>query len=350
MPVPELRPLRRPPWGLLITGGVLTLLAVAVGVISWLHSLAGNDPLLRMDAVRTGFTVAFGAGGLITLALIARRQWLQERDQRHREEVAAGVEFDATERRITDLYVKAVDQLGSESAAVRLGGLYALERLGISHPAHRQVVVNVICAYLRMPYQREDPPSPEHQVRIAAQRMLTERFRDPRPHEVRDRTTPEATPEFWPGMIADLSGAELDDLDLRNCHLLRLRCNATRFRARAMFGDLTVIRTAFFHESRFDGPAQFPGAHFGGAAVFDDVEFAGPADFGGAVFASLGSFDRAVIAGELDFTGAEVRQPSARHAWPPGWGIGDEVDGVARLVPNSAERDRASHVEGMLTP
>ena len=59
---------------------------------------------------------------------------------------------DATERRITELYTKAVEQLGSDKAPVRLGGLYALERLAQDNPAHRQTIVNVICAYLRMPF------------------------------------------------------------------------------------------------------------------------------------------------------------------------------------------------------
>jgi len=62
------------------------------------------------------------------------------------------VERDAIEWRITDLYGKAVDQLGSDKAPVQLGGLYALERLAQDNPSHRKTVVDVICAYLRMPY------------------------------------------------------------------------------------------------------------------------------------------------------------------------------------------------------
>ncbi|RSM95837.1 hypothetical protein DMB42_49020 [Nonomuraea sp. WAC 01424] len=50
------------------------------------------------------------------------------------------------------MYAKAVEQLGNEQAPVRLGGLYALERLAQDTPALRQTIVDVICAYLRMPY------------------------------------------------------------------------------------------------------------------------------------------------------------------------------------------------------
>lgn len=65
---------------------------------------------------------------------------------------------DATERRITELYVKAVEQLGSDKAAVRHSGLYALERVAQDNPEHRQTVDNVLCAYLRVPYPTTTPP------------------------------------------------------------------------------------------------------------------------------------------------------------------------------------------------
>jgi 2-oxoglutarate dehydrogenase complex dehydrogenase (E1) component-like enzyme len=47
----------------------------------------------------------------------------------HQAQVAQDARDDAAARRITDLYGKAVDQLGSEKALVRLGGLSALECL-----------------------------------------------------------------------------------------------------------------------------------------------------------------------------------------------------------------------------
>jgi hypothetical protein len=57
------------------------------------------------------------------------------------------VEHDAGERRITELYTKAADQLGSDRAPVRLAGLYALARLGETAESQRQTIVNVVCAY-----------------------------------------------------------------------------------------------------------------------------------------------------------------------------------------------------------
>lgn len=65
----------------------------------------------------------------------------------HQERVAVATEHDAEARRITDLNTKAVEQLGSEKALVRLGGLYALERLAQDNPRaaadHRQRAVRL---------------------------------------------------------------------------------------------------------------------------------------------------------------------------------------------------------------
>jgi hypothetical protein len=80
----------------------------------------------------------------VGLLLTARRQCYTELALVH-------TDRDATERRITELYTKAADQLGSDQAPVRLAGLYALERLAHSTVEHRQTIVDVICAYLRMP-------------------------------------------------------------------------------------------------------------------------------------------------------------------------------------------------------
>jgi len=55
------------------------------------------------------------------------------RRQRYTELTLVRTDRDATERRITELYTKAAELLGSGQVSVRMAGLYALERL-----AHRR--------------------------------------------------------------------------------------------------------------------------------------------------------------------------------------------------------------------
>jgi hypothetical protein len=128
----------------MLTAAVAVALTAFV-VTTWLltiasHAAAGTDRTsARLDAVRTGLAAGAGAGAAVGLMLAFRRQ--------HHQEIATVLtDLDATERRITELYTKAVEQLGSDKAPVRLGGLYALERLAQDNPAQRQTIVNVICA------------------------------------------------------------------------------------------------------------------------------------------------------------------------------------------------------------
>ena len=51
---------------------------------------------------------------------------------------------------ITDRYLKAIAQLGShESVAVRVGGVYALERLMTDSPEDQRTIVELLAAYVR---------------------------------------------------------------------------------------------------------------------------------------------------------------------------------------------------------
>ncbi|MET8993739.1 pentapeptide repeat-containing protein [Amycolatopsis sp. NPDC004169] len=199
-------------WQVVIAAAVVV---VAVGwvAIDWLleQAAAAKDPgSARVDAIKTGLGVGAGTTGIFALLLAIRRQ-------NHHERTAADATHDATERRVTELYTKAVEQLGSAKAPVRLGGLYALERLGETQKSQRSTIVNVICAYLRMRYALPAEPAAgapaehhdryedrmqEAQVRFTAQRILR-RHRQP-------LTRPNL---FWAGVTIDLSEADLRTMD-----------------------------------------------------------------------------------------------------------------------------------------
>ncbi len=118
-------------------GAVAAVVIVAFVVTTWLLAIVGHaapgtgQANARLDAVRTGLAAGAGAGAAVGLMLAFRRQ--------HHQEIATVLtDLDATERCITELYTKAVEQLGNDRAPVRLGGLYALERLAQDNPAHRR--------------------------------------------------------------------------------------------------------------------------------------------------------------------------------------------------------------------
>lgn len=253
-----LRPLRR--WVIVLCAALVVALTAAV--LLWLLHEAGADPARRMEAIRTGFTVGLAGGGSIVLFLAVRRQW-------HQEVVAVVTTRDADERRLTDLYVKATEHLGSPFAQVRVAGLYALERLAQENPHQRQVVADVISAYLRMPFQEADDleTNQELHVRRAAGKILTTHLREP---------------EFW-GVTLDLIGATLVDFNARDCVFTGgLNCQSATFIGVARFTKATFAGKARFVDADFRGTGRFTGATFEGDVLFDGSRSADTRWFTGA--------------------------------------------------------------------
>ena len=290
------------------------------------------DPHDRIEVVKTGLSVGAGAGGVVALVLAGRRQW--------------ATEHDSAERRITELYSKAADQLGfDKEPVVRLASLYALERLAQDYPAHRQTIVNIICAYLRMPFT---PPAGDaqpaarglglrarHQARPASQRDLGRRedlqVRLTAQQILTNHLKPTAAGRWrrWLDVDLDLTGATLVDFDLAGCAVDRCRFTGARFRGATSFAGTTFEGAATFEGAEFLGDATFARAvfqanadlsgvafrgsagfdlvTFGGASTFRAATFARPVTFGNAVFTDTCTFDDAGFAAETTFDYAVAR-------------------------------------------
>jgi uncharacterized protein YjbI with pentapeptide repeats len=304
---------------------VVAAAACVVGVVAWgatswllVAASSANDPsAARVEAIKTGLGIAAGTGGIFALLLAVRRQW-------HQELTATDTAFDAGERRVTELYTKAVEQLGSGHAAVRLGGLYALERVAQNTPEQRQTIVNVLCAYLRMPYRHVGETLDagndregwaerreliqEGEVRLTAQRILA------------DHLNPLRAGAFWGESVSlDLAGATLIDFDLQHCHVHDARFTGAAFHGHAQFGNTTFHGAAMFAKATFQeaawfdngtvfrGQAQFSDALFRGAALFANATFEETTLFTRAVFEDGALFGRACFAGITVFEGAAFR-------------------------------------------
>ncbi|MFE0025374.1 pentapeptide repeat-containing protein [Amycolatopsis sp. NPDC059021] len=358
--LPSFQPVMRPIPRWVIAAGVPVMVLVAAAAV-WvlLESSVGTA---QLDAIRTGGTLGVGLGGVVALWLAIRKQRsteldlvqkhnahrLAERTAAHNEKIAADsyahqlqmakdASEDAISRRIAERYSKAVEQLGSDQAIVRLGGLYALENLAQENlePSLRQTVVNVICAYLRVapveggqqgrasrPLGRRPvnggkavshatfagrrssakPAAPvssdEHQVRLAAQRILASHLRP-------GAEVFGTLDAFWSGMDLDLSDAFLVNVDFSECHIRNARfCRAT-FCGEASFGDTVFLERAEFDEARFDGNADFENSVFEEGALFGQVEFMRLTGFYGAEFAGYAGFESSLFMAGTSFTKAK---------------------------------------------
>jgi uncharacterized protein YjbI with pentapeptide repeats len=122
------------------------------------------------------------------------------------------------EGQVTDRYTKAIEQLGSEKLDVRIGGIYALERIAHDSARDHPTVMEVLSAFIRE-HSRGQWPSPEsggaepqQLARPDVQAAVTvvgrrNEKRDIRPIDLRG---------------ADLRGADLTRLNLRGANLSRV--------------------------------------------------------------------------------------------------------------------------------
>ena len=80
---------------------------------------------------------------------------------------------------MTDRYTKAIEQLGSDKLDVRIGGIYALERVARDSPSDHPTVIEVLAAFIRE-HSREQWPvaesgaqTPERTTRPEVQAAVT---------------------------------------------------------------------------------------------------------------------------------------------------------------------------------
>ncbi|MEU4524922.1 pentapeptide repeat-containing protein [Amycolatopsis sp. NPDC024027] len=375
----RLRPLRW--WWVAIAALLVVVAGVSVGWTLWLQSEGSTGPAsaqAHADAIRTGLATAGGTGAALALLLAVRRQRstelaldLQADDLIQKEQVASVNNHDATERRITELYTKAVEQLGNDKALVRLGGLHALERLAHDNRTHRQTIVDVLCAYLRMPYTPADqqtlihahrlPASAqegditfaadsnlnapeleqreqERQVRQTAQRILASHLKP-----YRDKEGQPSNPKFWPDIDIDLTGAYLIDFAMNQCELSTITCNGTIFSGETTFRsfscNMAFIQSAEFirhptaetfmadfRGSKFSSDAWFSYTTFAGKPLFNADEFFAGSHFNGhasfkeSTFCRGARFDGATFEAGVNLTGARTRVgDDPATCWPEHW-------------------------------
>ncbi|MFH8411480.1 pentapeptide repeat-containing protein [Streptomyces sp. NPDC018019] len=343
------------------------------------------DVAAQLDLLKLVFAAVAGVGALVALVTAYRRQRLDEiaseraeRVQAHSEKVADANIHDATERRVTELYSHAVEQLGHEKAMVRLGGLYSLERLAQQNPEHRQVVTEVICAYLRMPYgplsevaganpgasSLDSDARQEWQVRRAAQEILAKHLRKAPPGSRLQKDPPDPPDEwaaYWPGVTLNLRSAALLEVDFSECHFTACEFGEARFVGQERFSGSVFHCTARFAHAKFEDGAAFDGvdffghlsshgAKYGGVADFRNSEFhrqfhlareefTDQAWFTDSVFHADARFvnpasprrDPRFHAG-IDLSGARVLNTSEVVMLPPGWATEEEEGNAGRSI------------------
>ncbi len=222
--------------GLSVTAAAIGLVA-ALWLLPWVvvdfdsrgGPLGPGERQQAIAAVRQG--VLFAAGGLIAIVTLAFT-WRRDRVARQSAELDRDANF-------TSRYTEAITQLGSDSVPIRLGGMYALERIAKDSLRDRQTILDVLAAYLRhvSPYNEglryERPPDPLP-VDIAASALVMAR--------ISRLTSPDHAIDLSLTRLpnANMSGANFTNAvvvaaDLRGANLAGIsaalmRCSATLLR------------------------------------------------------------------------------------------------------------------------
>ena len=179
---------------------------------------------------------------------------------------------------VTDRYTKAIEQLGSEKLDVRIGGIYALERIARDSARDHPTVMEVFTAFIRE-HSHERWPPPDHPASEGQERsprpdvqaaLTVVGRRDPH-HDIRwiDLRGADLTG-------ADLTGAFLGGANLLGAHLARALLDGTNL-AYANLPTVNLTRA-------FLGGADLTGAYLNFADLTD-------ANLGGA------NLDHAFLAG-----------------------------------------------------
>ena len=357
-PLTSLHVLKR--WAAWLAGGIaVVVLALVVAWVlfvpaaDWLaHHDVGSvkGPLLQTarDAAR-GRLLTLGAGLFAAGALVftARNFTLSRRT------------FELTEQgQVTDRYTKAITQLGSKKLDVRIGGIYALERVARDSARDHPTVMEVLTAFIRE-HSRERRPAPDPDSRVQERfirpdvqaavtvvgRRRLDAKRDLRPIDLAraDLTGASLTRARLTRAIltdanltrADLTRASLRAANLAGADLAGAQLGGTDLReADLADADLAgaPLKGALLSDANLTG-ADLTGAQLGGAFLFG-AHLRG-AHLGGADLVDADLFGADLTGADLtgaDLTGARWR---ADVPAPPGWKLGSKLDtysGSGQLV------------------
>jgi hypothetical protein len=238
------------------------------------------------DIVRDFFVAVGAVVGLVLLFVRTKATYrlsdaaLQQAEtasMRHTQQTEAD-----TQRRITESFARAIEQLGSEQLEVRLGGIHTLARIALESPADHWPIMETLTAFVR---EKARLPYPNDKAVEALKEKEQETGRTPPDVQAALTAIGRRCLEHDPdGQRLDLNGTNLSRANLENAHLEKANLSGaflmSALLARAHLDD------AYLSGAHLDGAvlqfaqatrASLEGAHLDGAhlrgAVLDTVIF-----------------------------------------------------------------------------
>ena len=248
-----------------------------------------------------------------------QKSFAEQHEQLEKTLEAQGEQLDRTlaeqrTRTRNERFATAAGQLGDDKPpTIRLAGVYAMAGLADDWPENRQTCVDVLCGYLRLPYEPdpgEEAPRPERlafrasrEVRHTVIRVIAAHLRD-------------GAAVSWQGWDFDFTGVVFDGGDFSSA---RFSGGLVSFLGAQFSGGRVSFEAAGFSAGAvsfsgavfLDGVVSFSGAVFSGGYVdFESAVFSG----GGVDFEEAEFSGGEVSFGDAEFSGGEVRFHSAQFS------------------------------------
>jgi len=247
-------------------------------------------------------------------------------------------------------YTKAVEQLGSKEAPVRLGGVYTLvglvdewlEEKNLEYSERLkegQVIINNLCAYIRFPFTlasyydelSEDKPSSEGFYKDNQQKFYTDKAEFKSEADIRLSIIKEIhsrlqnpeinTPGTWSDFEYDFSGSTFFyPVDLTNSYYKKpvnfsgstyqgdADFESSTYQSRADFSDSIYRCWADFRSSTYQSQANFSGSTYQDGATFNGSTYTGWANFNCSTYREGAYFNSSTYRGEVYFNSSIYRE------------------------------------------
>ena len=297
----------------------------------WL--LAGGAALVLLETYRKNANDRAKANADIKAALKNQKHQTEVLKERIRQFDESAFKERKAERR--ERYTKAVEQLGSKEAPVRLGGVYTLvglvdewlEEKNLEYSERLkegQVIINNLCAYIRFPFTlasyydelSEDKPSSEGFYKDNQQKFYTDKaeFKSEADirlsiiKEIHDRlqSPDKNTPGTWSGFEYDFSGSTFFyPIDLTNSYYKKpVNFSGSTYQDEVRFDGSVYKDEADFGSSIYKSWATFDGSTYTGWVGFNCSTYQSWADFSNSTCQSEVYFSDSTYKGKADFCGS----------------------------------------------
>jgi uncharacterized protein YjbI with pentapeptide repeats len=260
--------------GLLLT--ILTsLLVIILGVGFSLNEIEKEDN--KIEAIRN---IALSVGAIVTFIFAIWRSSIADKTARANFEALNH----STKVHLNEIFTKATEQLASEQSAIKLAGIYSLEKVTKETYEYDQIIMNVLCSFVRSPkYEGEEFKEYMEQNRqffikyrkpvdaaigVIISIMRKEPYRSRKKGLLIDLSETTLKKKFFNGFnlqAANFEDATLEGVDFSGAYLMGANCQ------NASFKNVYLVKT------------KMEGAYLMGANLLEVVNYSG-AIFKGAMY------------------------------------------------------------------